>query len=76
MKLVRSEDVDARVADEVATWEVGTVPPEGATAEAVEAVVVGTVIFEAVLVGLRRLAHEHHSAQRFTGQEPNRQSLS
>lgn len=55
----------ARVADEVAAWEVATLPTEGPRAEAVERVVVGTVVFEAVLAALRRLAQEHHSARRF-----------
>ena len=57
----------ARVAEEVAAWEVAGVPAGGSRAEAVEAVVVGPVVFEAVLVALRRLAHAHHSAERFAG---------
>lgn len=35
-----------------------------------EAVVVGTVVFEAALVALRRLAQEHHSARRFAADFP------
>lgn len=33
---------------------------------AIESLVVGTVVFEAVLVALRRLAQEHHSARRLS----------
>lgn len=36
-------------------------------ADLVESVVVGTVVFEAALVALRRLAQEHFSALRFAG---------
>jgi DNA-binding transcriptional MerR regulator len=55
----------ARVADELADREVATVSPTGSRTEAVEGAVVGTVVFEAALVALRRLAQEHHSALRF-----------
>jgi DNA-binding transcriptional MerR regulator len=55
----------ARVADELADREVATVSPTGSRTEAVEGTVVGTVVFEAALVALRRLAQEHHSALRF-----------
>ncbi|MDP8931457.1 MAG: MerR family transcriptional regulator [Actinomycetota bacterium] len=56
----------ARVAEQVAAWEVATIADGESLAEAVEEVVVGTVVFEAALVALRRLAQEHHSAERFT----------
>ena len=55
----------ARVADELAAREVATVSPAGSRQEAVEAAVVGTGVFEAALVALRRLAQEHPSARRF-----------
>ena len=55
----------ARVADELAVREVATVSPTGSRSEAVEGAVVGTVVFEAALVALRRLAQEHYSARRF-----------
>jgi DNA-binding transcriptional MerR regulator len=55
----------ARVADELAGREVATVSATGSRTEAVEGAVVGTVVFEAALVALRRLAQEHHSALRF-----------
>jgi DNA-binding transcriptional MerR regulator len=55
----------ARVADELAAGEVATVSPTASRPEAVEGAVVGTVVFEAALVALRRLAQEHHSARRF-----------
>jgi DNA-binding transcriptional MerR regulator len=55
----------ARVADELAAREIATVSPTASRPEAVEGAVVGTVVFEAALVALRRLAQEHHSARRF-----------
>ncbi len=54
----------AEVATDLAAWELQTVP-SGSRAEAVEGAVVGTVVFEAALVALRRLAQAHHSALRF-----------
>lgn len=54
----------ARLADELASYEVGVVAPADSRIDAVEAAVVGTVVFEAVLIAFRRLAHEHHSARR------------
>ena len=54
----------ARVAERLAAREVGTAVTGASRSEAVEASVVGTVVFEAALVALRRLAQEHHSAQR------------
>jgi DNA-binding transcriptional MerR regulator len=55
----------ARAAEQLAGREVATVSPTGSRSEAVEGAVVGTVVFEAALVALRRLAQEHHSALRF-----------
>lgn len=52
----------ARIADTLAAREVATIVPARSRAEAVEGVVVGTMVFEAALVALRRLAQEHHSA--------------
>lgn len=54
----------AQAVDDLAAGEVGRVARVGPRDELVEAVVVGTVVFEAVLVALRRLAQEHHSAAR------------
>ena len=54
----------AEVAGELAAWELETVTT-GSRSEAVEGAVVGTVVFEAALVALRRLAQAHHSAVRF-----------
>jgi DNA-binding transcriptional MerR regulator len=63
----------ARAADRLAAREVATVGDEGTRAEAVEQVVIGTVVFEAALVALRRLAQEHHSALRFLrGRRPRK----
>ena len=56
----------ARVADRLAAQEVGTLDPAAPRAETVEAAVLGTVVFEAALVALRRLAQEHHSAIRLS----------
>ncbi len=56
-----------RAADELAAWELAHTPSREPRSRTVEAVVVGTVVFEAVLVALRRLAEEHHSAARFGG---------
>jgi hypothetical protein len=39
---------------------------------AVERMVVGTVVFGAVLDALRRLAHEHESGRRSTDESANR----
>ncbi len=38
--------------------------------QTVESVVVGTAVFEAALLELRRLAHSHYSASRF-GDDPD-----
>lgn len=55
----------AQYADSLAAVEVATVPATASRSEAVESVVVGTVLYEAVFNALRRLAQEHHSADRF-----------
>ena len=57
----------ARLADRLASWELKQTPANGEREDTVEAVIVGTVVFEAVLVALRRLAQENHSATRFAG---------
>ena len=54
----------AEVADRLAVAELATISPTS-RARAVEGVVVGTVVFEAALVALRRLAQARHSALRF-----------
>jgi DNA-binding transcriptional MerR regulator len=54
-----------RVVDGLAVAEVASIPDRGDRAETVEHLVVGTVLFEAVLAALRHLAQEHHSAERF-----------
>ena len=56
----------ARAADRLASAEVQKATPAGATrAETMERAVIGTVVFEAVLSALRRLAQERYSAARF-----------
>lgn len=65
-------DPYARLADDIARQELATMPDETDRAATVEAMVVGTVIFEAALAALRRLAHARHSAQRFGTVKPRR----
>ncbi len=55
----------ARAADKLAAWELSRNPGALDRERAIENAVVGTVVFEAVLTALRRLAQEHHSAVRF-----------
>jgi DNA-binding transcriptional MerR regulator len=55
----------ARAMDDLAAEEVASVPEQGSRSQVVEHSVVGTVLFEAILVALRHLAQEHHSARRF-----------
>lgn len=55
----------ADVTSDLASWELDQIPlTTGSRSVAVEGVVVGTVVFEAILTSLRRLAHEDHSARR------------
>jgi DNA-binding transcriptional MerR regulator len=54
----------ARAADSIAEREVEYVAEAPSRAESVERLVVGTVVFEAVLAALRRLAEERHSFRR------------
>lgn len=56
----------AHAADALAAWELEQTPTSASRSRTVEAVVVGTVVFERALVALRRLAQEHHSALRFS----------
>lgn len=55
----------ASAVDDLAAWELGQLPQKAPRPVVVEAAVVGTVVFEAALAALRRLAQEHHSAMRF-----------
>lgn len=55
----------AKAADELAAGELARMPAGAPRAALVEGAVVGTVVFETVLVALRKLAQEHHSAIRF-----------
>lgn len=54
-----------RAVEDLARWEIDQLRPEVSADLRIEAVVVGTVVFEVVLTALRRLAEEHHSALRF-----------
>ena len=68
---VRSTDL----ADALAAGEINHVPWPGdgggqdSRAKLVESIVVGTVVFEAALVALRRLAQEHHAVLRWGAAE-------
>jgi DNA-binding transcriptional MerR regulator len=55
----------ARAADEVARAEIAALPDDPDRVTQLERMVVGTVAYGEVLAVLRRLAEEHHSAQRF-----------
>jgi DNA-binding transcriptional MerR regulator len=55
----------ARHANQLATREIASLPSGEDRDRTVEAAVVGTVVFEAALTALRRLAEAHHSAIRF-----------
>lgn len=79
-RLGRDADVEvftpyADLADRLAAGEISHVSGlgadggEGSRAELVESIVVGTVVFEAALIALRRLAQEHHAALRWGAAE-------
>jgi DNA-binding transcriptional MerR regulator len=55
----------AEHADALAAAEIAYVAEQEEPAAAVEATVIGTIVFERALVALRRLAQEHHSRTRF-----------
>lgn len=55
----------ARAARKLAAWEIKQTRADADRSRTVEGVVVGTVVFEAALIALRRLAEEHHSSLRF-----------
>lgn len=57
----------ARHADAIAEAEIAYVASAEDRQEAVEATVIGTVVFERALVALRRLAQEHHSRSELGG---------
>jgi DNA-binding transcriptional MerR regulator len=63
-------DIYAEAADRVAAWELDRLAATDTREEQVENVVVGTVLYEAVLTALRRLAQEHHSTMRFDRKQP------
>jgi DNA-binding transcriptional MerR regulator len=58
-------DLYARHANQLAAREIASLPADGDRDRTVEEAVVGTVVFEAALTALRRLAEAHHSAIRF-----------
>jgi hypothetical protein len=58
-------DQYARHADQLAKREIASLPAGDDHDRIVEEAVVGTVVFEAALAALRRLAEAHHSAIRF-----------
>ncbi len=58
-------DLYARHADQIAKREIASLSSGDDRDRTVEEAVVGTVVFEAALAALRRLAEAHHSALRF-----------
>ncbi|WP_067071509.1 MerR family transcriptional regulator [Carbonactinospora thermoautotrophica] len=60
----------AEAADRLARCELESIPADASRADTVRSVVIGTVVYEAVLVALRRLAEEHHSAEKFAPRRP------
>ncbi len=58
----------ADAADKLAALELSRLPADRGRGELVEQAVVGTAVFEAALIALRRLAQEHHSASRWAGE--------
>jgi len=60
----------ARAVDDLAAEEVNSVRGLGSRGEIVERMIVGTVVFEAILTALRLLAQEHHSAREFSRRRP------
>jgi DNA-binding transcriptional MerR regulator len=76
VKLAPTDDtlqMYAQAALEVATAEV-TGAPGGSPGEAIRYVVIGTVMYEPVLIALRRLAHQHVFRQLNPPGEPRRGS--
>jgi DNA-binding transcriptional MerR regulator len=66
----------ATAARRIAAGEVAVTAAQPSRVEAVEQVVVGTVVFGTALLALRHLAQEHHSAQRLAPALPRRSSRS
>lgn len=58
-------DLYAQHADQIATREIASLPTGEDRDRIVEEAVVGTVVFEAALTALRRLAEAHRSAMRY-----------
>jgi DNA-binding transcriptional MerR regulator len=58
-------DLYAEHANQLAQREIAALPPGEDRDRTVEEAVVGTLVFEAALTALRRLAEAHHSAIRF-----------
>ncbi|ROR72826.1 MerR family transcriptional regulator [Bogoriella caseilytica] len=55
----------AQAADQIALADLDAVSASPAPESAAETVVVGTVLGDALIAGLRRIAQEHHARQRF-----------
>lgn len=58
-------DLYAHHANQLATREIASLPSGADRDRTVEEAVVGTIVFEAALTALRRLAEAHHSAMRY-----------
>lgn len=61
----------ADAVDQLASKEVPHATATVPRTEAIENLVIGTIVYEAVLIALRRLAQEHHSAQRLAVTTPS-----
>jgi DNA-binding transcriptional MerR regulator len=63
--LIATLDVYAAAAEQVASADLQTVVDADGRAEKTETVVIGTVLGDSLLAGLRRMAHEHFSRTLF-----------
>jgi DNA-binding transcriptional MerR regulator len=62
----------AEAADHLASRELEFISPDATRAEAAATVVIGTILFESVLLAMRRLAQEHHSSMHLRGDAGSR----
>lgn len=60
----------AEAADHIAQADLSSLPTNQDRARSAETVVVGTVLGDTIIAGLRRMAQEHHSKMRLADQTP------
>jgi len=60
----------ADAADRIAKADLSNLPENEDRARSAETVVVGTVLGDTIIAGLRRIAQEHHSKVRLAGRDP------